>query len=113
MKKILTLLLAFLCWQPAHAQQPVWLIEVVSFPSFDDVSPEAFEPQITLALDQDWDFHHFSLSTSGTFSALNGITAGSVYPYVFLSYNPRDESSYTSFGVSKDINHSVGYIELG
>jgi len=113
MQKIFALL-AILCWQTAQAQEPVWLVEVVSFPAFEDASPEAFEPQITFALDQDWDFHNFSLSTSGTFSTLNGITVGKdLYPYIVLSYNPWLKYSYTSFGISKNVRSSIAYVELG
>ncbi|MFN4181441.1 MAG: hypothetical protein ACK4FA_01965 [Candidatus Paceibacteria bacterium] len=113
MKNILPWL-AFFCWNPTNAQQPNWLAEVVSLPSFEDAHSEVFEPQITFTLDQEWDFHHFSLSMNGTLSALNGITVGKdFYPYIFLSYNPWHKYSYTSIGISKDVSESIVYIEFG
>lgn len=114
MKKITLVLTLFLGWQNAHSQS-TWFVEATSFSVYNSDSPQAIEPQITFALDEEWDFHHFSITKSGA-SSLNGVTVGNFYPYVFTSCS-FDLTWYTSFGLSKDINFGKGsciaYAEFG
>ncbi len=101
MKRILTLL-AFLCWQTAHAQERSWLLQATTFSTLND--GYIIEPEITFVLEDEFSFHEFSINSSGSFCTLNGIVAGNNYPYIYLSYNPFNSTSYSSMGVSRDVN---------
>jgi len=113
MKQILLPLLVLLCWQTVNSQQASWLVEATTFPNHQSDFPLGIEPELTCAIDDDFGFHHFSLSQTGTFSSLNGFNNKRLSPYIFISYNPWQSYSYTSFGVSREIMGCVAYVELG
>ncbi len=115
MKKIMTLL-AFFCWQNLYSQEKSWSVQATTFSASD--YGYVIEPEVTFALDNEFSFHEFSLNSSGSLCAINGIITESWSPYVYLSCNPKTMSSYSSIGVSKSVSFgsefgAIAYAEVG
>lgn len=115
MKNILTLL-AFICWHSLHAQEKKWSIQATTFSTPDD--GYVIEPEVTFSLEDEFSFHEFSINSSGSLCTINGIIAGSNCPYIYLSYNPFNLSSYSSVGFSREVSFgskfvATTYFEIG